>query len=158
MTEQSLYQEQVKALAHAAHGAGRLSGPDGHAVQDNPLCGDRVDIDIKMASDGTIAALGHDIRGCLLCQASASGLAAAAPGLRPQQITEARQAIERMLHAVDATSDSLDGMPAFAAFTAFLPVHRSKSRHACILLPFLATEKALEMATGTNSTKEDATC
>jgi nitrogen fixation NifU-like protein len=145
MTDQ-IYQGEVKALAQAAHGAGHLTDPDGHAVADNPLCGDRAGVDILLAADGSIAALAHQVRGCLLCQAAASGLAAAAPGLRPAQIVEARLTLERLLRAPEPSTGSLALPPAFAAFTAFLPVHRYKSRHDCVLLPFRAAEKALETA------------
>ncbi len=147
MSEDSIYHDAVKALARTACGAGRLPDPQGHAVIDNPLCGDRAGIDVRLAADGSIAAIGQEVRGCLLCQASASGLAAAAPGLRPEHIAEARRTLERMLRATDDGADSFEALPAFGDFIAFLPVRRHKSRHDCVLLPFRAAEKALAAAT-----------
>ncbi len=141
-----IYHAQVKAMAQAAHGAGRLADPTGRAVAYNPLCGDRAGVEVRLASDGSIAALAQEVRGCLLCQASASGLAAAAPGLRPEQIGEARRILEQLLRAPGPSTEAFARLPAFADFTAFLPVHRHKSRHDCVLLPFRAAEKALELA------------
>jgi nitrogen fixation NifU-like protein len=141
-----IYHAQVKALAQAAHGAGKLGDPQGRAVADNPLCGDRVSVDVRLAPDGSIAALSQDVRGCLLCQAAASGLAAAAPGLRPEQIADARHLLENLLRIPSPSADVFAGLPAFADFTAFHPVHRHKSRHDCVLLPFRAAEKALDLA------------
>ncbi len=143
-----LYQDPVKALAQAAHGAGRLADADGSAMIDNPLCGDRAAIDVRLAADGSIAALGQAVKGCLLCQASASALAAAAPGLRPEQIGRARQGLERMLRASDDGLGPFGEVSAFAALAVFLPLRRHKSRHDCVLLPFRAAEMALDLAGG----------
>ncbi len=72
-----LYQERIVALAKAKTGAGKLTAPTKTARRDNPLCGDRVIIDVKVDDAGKIAEIGHQVRGCLLCQASASALAPA---------------------------------------------------------------------------------
>lgn len=141
-----IYHAQVKALAQTAHGAGQMAEPHGRAVVNNPLCGDRASVDVRLAADGSIAALAQDVRGCLLCQASASGLAAAAPGLRPEQIGEARHILESLLRAAEPSADAFAALPTFADFIAFRPVHRHKSRHDCVLLPFRAAEKALDLA------------
>ena len=74
-----LYQERIVALAKAKTGAGKLESPTKSVRRDNPLCGDRVTIDVRLA-DGKIAEIAHQVRGCLLCQASASALAAVAVG------------------------------------------------------------------------------
>src|SRR5882724_6803424 len=73
-----LYQEHIVALAKAKTGAGKLANPTKSARRDNPLCGDRVTIDVKLDGQGRIAEIAQQVRGCLLCQASASALASAA--------------------------------------------------------------------------------
>ncbi len=78
-----LYQDRIVALAKAKTGAGRLAAPTKSARRDNPLCGDRVTIDVKLDGAGRIAEIAHQVRGCLLCQASASALAVG--GCRPQR-------------------------------------------------------------------------
>ena len=79
MTDQ-LYQDRIVSLAKAKTGAGKLASPTKSARRDNPLCGDRVVIDVKLDDGGKIAEIAHQVRGCLLCQASASALASVAVG------------------------------------------------------------------------------
>ena len=59
MTDQ-LYQDRIVALAKAKTGAGKLASPTKSARRDNPLCGDRVTIDVKLDGDGRIAEIRHD--------------------------------------------------------------------------------------------------
>ncbi|WP_439614285.1 iron-sulfur cluster assembly scaffold protein, partial [Reyranella sp.] len=63
-----LYQERIVALAKAKTGAGKLAESTKTARRDNPLCGDRVIIDVRLDGEGRIAEIGHQVRGCLLCQ------------------------------------------------------------------------------------------
>ncbi len=42
-----LYQERIVALAKAKTGAGKLENPTKTARRDNPLCGDRVILDVQ---------------------------------------------------------------------------------------------------------------
>src|SRR5258708_18045330 len=79
MTNQ-LYHEALMEAARQATGHGRLAKADAAATVDNPLCGDRVTIELRLA-DGRIAEIAHEVRGCVLCKASAAVLAPQA--LRP---------------------------------------------------------------------------
>src|SRR6516162_11673053 len=76
---QALYHSTLVEHAQAGRGRGRLAAPHLSATVDNPLCGDRVTIDLALA-DGRIAAVGHQVRGCLLCEAAAEIIADHAPG------------------------------------------------------------------------------
>ncbi len=133
MTEQ-LYQERILALAKAKTGAGKLANPTKSVRKDNPLCGDRVTIDVRL-DDGRIAEIAHQVRGCLLCQASAAALASVAVGKDAAGIGALRQDAER---AVGRAA----GTPA-EPFAAFAPVADHKSRQECVLLPFEALKEAL---------------
>ena len=73
-----LYHAELVARARQAFGEGRLPAAAASITLDNPLCGDRVTLDLEK-SDGTVKAIGHEVKGCLLCAASA-----AATGLRSQ--------------------------------------------------------------------------
>ena len=55
------------------------TAPTKSARRDNPLCGDRVTIDVRLDDSGKIAEIAHQVRGCLLCQASAVGAAPRLP-------------------------------------------------------------------------------
>ena len=84
MSVQELYQQAIKELAAAGAGQGRLEAPDARALLDNPLCGDRVEIEVKLSA-GRIAALAHSVKGCLLCRAAARRSANARPARAPRR-------------------------------------------------------------------------
>jgi nitrogen fixation protein NifU and related proteins len=123
------------ALAKAKTGAGKLSAPTRSARRDNPLCGDRVTIDVRLDGQGRIAEIAHQVRGCLLCQASASALAAVAVGRDAAGIEAVRHDAECAIGRERGES----GEP----FSAFAPVSSYKARHECVLLPFEALRDAL---------------
>ncbi|HEY6100497.1 MAG TPA: iron-sulfur cluster assembly scaffold protein [Anaeromyxobacter sp.] len=140
MTSDALYHEALLRLARAGTGAGRLGAPDATAARDNPLCGDDVVLDVSVR-DGRIAAVGHRVRGCVLCQASASVLGAVAPGRVPAEITRVRTALAAMLRE----GSDAPGAP-WEELAVFLPVRAVPSRHECVLLPFDALADAVARA------------
>lgn len=130
-----LYQERIVALAKAKTGGGKLAEPTKSVRRDNPLCGDRVTVDVRLDGQGRIAEIGHQVRGCLLCQASASALASAAVGRDAAGIADLRTQAEQALGRAPGEA----GEP----FAAFAPVAAHKSRQDCVLLPFEALKDAL---------------
>jgi nitrogen fixation NifU-like protein len=130
-----LYQDRIVALAKARTGAGKLAAPTRSARRDNPLCGDRVTIDVKLDDKGRIAEIAHQVRGCLLCQASASALSSVAVGRDAAGIKAFRHDAERAIGREEGEA----GEP----FAAFAPVKSHKSRQECVLLPFEALADAL---------------
>ncbi|PHQ70750.1 MAG: hypothetical protein COB93_04690 [Sneathiella sp.] len=127
---QELYQKKLLRLAANATGEGRMPDPDAEGTLDNPTCGDRITIQIKMDGD-KITALNHENRSCMLCQASASVLGEHAVGKRLPDILSVREEIEKMLLQSDVS-------PALAwdNLKTFAPVAGHPSRHTCVLLPF----------------------
>ena len=107
---------------------------------DNPLCGDRITLDIKLA-DGTVAALGHEVKACALCQAAATVIGRHAIGADPATLKEISLAVARILKP-----DGQVEVPKWSELAAFRPVAGHKSRHACVLLPFRALTQALDLA------------
>lgn len=139
MSAGQIYHEAIKALAAAAIGDGALAAPDGRALVDNPLCGDRVEMQVKL-SDGRIAALAHQVRGCLLCRAAASAIGKRAAGAKPGEI-------ERLSIAVSEMLEKQAAPPAdWQELEAFVPVHGHRSRYRCVQLPFEALVAALRAA------------
>jgi len=134
---EDVYQTDLLKLAARARGAGRLDHADVSAMVDNPLCGDRITVDLALDGE-RVAALGYEVRACVLCQASASVLGAHAAGHGTAELDALGEAIERMLkEGGEAPAGD------FAEYTAFEPVRRAKSRHECVLLPFRAIRQAL---------------
>lgn len=126
---QGLYREAIKALAAAGEGQGRLDAPDARVMLDNPLCGDRVEIDVQLSA-GRIAAIAHSVKGCLLCRAAAAVIGQRARGACAEEIERVAAQLSEML---EHSGPPPDGWPELAAFA---PVHDHRSRYGCVLLPF----------------------
>jgi NifU-like protein involved in Fe-S cluster formation len=140
LSASQIYQEAIKSLATAAIGQGALASPDGRALVDNPLCGDRVEMEVKL-SGGRIEAVAHQVRGCLLCRAAASVISKHAAGASPEEIDRVSIAVSEML-------EKQAPPPAgWQELDAFVPVHGHRSRYRCVQLPFEALLAALRAAT-----------
>jgi NifU-like protein involved in Fe-S cluster formation len=135
-----LYHQAILDLARQAGRTARLEGAQASVTVDNPLCGDRVTIDVDLA-DGRVRAVGHKVRGCLLCQAAAAAIAARAPG---ETAAALRGVAEQLDVAIRKDPSATDGL--WPELGAFAPVHQHKSRHDCVLLPFAALTEALDQA------------
>ena len=137
---EDVYQTELLKHAARARGAGRLAQPDASAMVDNPLCGDRITIDLAL--DGArITAVGYEVKACVLCQASASVLGQAAAGKPSDEVRAVGAELEAMLKAGGAAPSG-----EWADYASFEPVRRAKSRHECVMLPFRALERALAEA------------
>ena len=71
MTKPSIYRDLL--LEHARHpnNCGRLESPDLRATAFNPLCGDELELTLAVSED-IIQDCKTKVRGCSICQASAS--------------------------------------------------------------------------------------
>jgi len=132
-----LYNAGIKELAQAAHGHGRLPRADAAIRLDNPLCGDRIDLELALAGN-MLVALAHVTRGCLLCRAAASLLALRAPGHAAAEIAALSGTLRQFLAAPNGEALLWNEIEFFA------PVSQHRSRHGCVLLPFDALRDALE--------------
>ena len=137
MTVEDLYNQALVALARDRSRAGHLEAPAGQATLDNPLCGDRVGMEVRL-SGGRIEAMAHHVRGCVLCEAAASLLGRAAPGRTAAEIAAAREALEALLRRGTPPPEG-----PFGDLSAFAPVGPVPSRHSCVLLPFDALQAAI---------------
>lgn len=66
-----MYREQILDLARNPHNRGELEPNDASYEDTNPLCGDRVRIDLRI-EDRRISEIAFSGRGCAISQASAS--------------------------------------------------------------------------------------
>ncbi|WP_420404855.1 iron-sulfur cluster assembly scaffold protein [Nisaea sp.] len=136
---EALYQAEILRLAKEGRGNQRLDAPDASARVDNPLCGDRVTIDLSL-NDGKIAAIGHRVQGCALCEASAALIRENAPGHGLDELEAVRSRLLAFLAGCDGVD--LD----WKELESFAPVRDFKTRHDCVRLPFDAVLKALNNA------------
>jgi nitrogen fixation protein NifU and related proteins len=133
---EALYHEAILALAKDRTHAGRLEAPTRTATLDNPLCGDRVTLDIDLDADGTILRIRHFVRGCALCQASAAALAATLEGGNVTALAAAEAGLARALAGEKGAESDV--------WQSFSPVGRHSSRFDCVRLPLAAARRTLE--------------
>ena len=127
-----LYQARIVALAKskrvpASYRADQVGAARQPAVR-------RPGDDRRQVDDGKIAEIAHQVRGCLLCQASAAALASTAVGRDAAGVAEL---------ATTPSARSAVIRQGARPFDAFEPVANHKSRHECVLLPFEALKDAL---------------
>jgi NifU-like protein involved in Fe-S cluster formation len=142
--ELGIYNAHMLRLAAEAAGAGRLAERDASAEIVNPVCGDRIRVDLR--TDGTrIAALGYEVHACVLTQASASLLGRHATGRTTAEIREVAERIEAMLRA-DGGAPGGD----WSDYAALEPVRAHRSRHECVMLPLRALLAAFAAGASTD--------
>ena len=137
------YHAAIMGAAHRASGKGRLASPDASATVDNPLCGDRVTIDLRWAGPGEggpVSEIGHVVRGCVLCEAAATVIVEAGTGAPAAALRAAADRVRRML---EEGGPSPEGE--WRKAEMFIPVRPHPSRHDCVLLPFQALLEALDV-------------
>lgn len=132
-----LYQTEILALAKQGRSVARLENPTVSARVDNPICGDRVTVDLTV-ENGRITAVGAKVQGCALCQAATAIIAEASTGAPVAALEQAGDAVAGFL----AGTVGEDELP-WARLSSFAPVRAARSRHECVMLPFRAASKAL---------------
>ena len=149
MSASQIYQEAIMKLATTAAGDGVLAAPDGRALVDNPLCGDRVEMQVQV-TDGRITALAHQVKGCLLCRAAAAAIGTHAQAASGEEIKRVMNGVSEML------KNQAPAPAGWATLDAFTPVHGHRSRYRCVELPFEALLAALHAAGAANLSSGDA--
>jgi nitrogen fixation NifU-like protein len=77
-------------LEHAKHPSkfGRIAHPDLRFEAVNPLCGDRIRVELRLAVNGAVEEIRFSGEMCAIAKASASILFAAMEGMTPAAITD----------------------------------------------------------------------
>jgi nitrogen fixation NifU-like protein len=131
----NLYRDAVINHAVQAVGYRQDIGPSHHHESYNPLCGDRVEMQFRLAGE-RIEAAAFDGEACAICMASASMLCEAAPGMTPGQLQEQHELL------MTALKDK-QSKPGLESLQALLAVRRYPARVRCALLPWEAAIEAL---------------
>ena len=129
----TLYSAALLAQARSPQHAGTLDDPSHVWRVDNPLCGDRVTLHLKVV-DRQIVDVAHRTRGCALCMASASVMTTM---VLDRSIHEARS---RARGVVDALRPPA-GAPLLLedpALELFAGLEAAPGRTECVALPWVA--------------------
>ncbi len=132
-----LYSPALLARSRSPENTGPLPGATHSLRVDNPLCGDRVTLHLRVV-DGTVEAASHHTRGCALCLASASVLTHTITGRPVPDVAQQAQDIVQAL-ALDPLPHALD--PSLHLFDG---IRQAPARRTCVALPWQAVEKLLQ--------------
>jgi len=133
-----LYKKELLRLAADAHAAGRLAHVDASGHAHNPVCGDKVVVDLAVR-DGRIVEIAQETKACVLTQASASILGKSLKGAGRAEVEALRASLSAMLEANGPVpTRPFDDYAAFDAALAY------PSRHTCVLLPVDAVLQAFD--------------
>ena len=138
MALDDLYQEII--LDHyrsPRNRAPELENSDVHVHHSNPLCGDELDLRIRVADD-KLDALAYDGDGCSISMASASAMSEAVVGRTLSDADDLAEVFRLMMHGegLKREDDLLDGV-------AFQGVAKFPVRVKCALLGWMALKDAI---------------
>ena len=132
----TLYSPALLAHARAPQHAVLLEAPTHSVTADNPLCGDRIRLQVRVVGEeSVVAGVGHRTRGCALCIASASVMAEQIVGRPLAEARAARAAVEALIGGEGAVEAPLD---------VFVGVRAAPARAGCVTLPWRALDEIIE--------------
>jgi nitrogen fixation protein NifU and related proteins len=134
---ENLYQTQIIERSKMIDQATHLEDANCTGTASNPLCGDRISVELQLDGD-IIKSIACHVRGCLLCKASSSILAEQAKGLSFDGLITLYSDV---VNALNSSTDAPESFP--EGYRLFFPVRSHKSRHSCVMLPFDAVIKAV---------------
>lgn len=136
---EDLYQDIILDHYRKPHNrAPSLEDEDVHVHHSNPLCGDEMDLRLRVVDD-TVDGLVFDGEGCSISQAAASAMTDAVLGRDTKDALDLVEDFRRMMHGEEPAraDDLLDGV-------AFQGVARFPVRVKCALLGWMAVRDAIE--------------
>ncbi len=91
MAMEDIYRQYILEHYRDPRNHGHLDHPDVHAADTNPLCGDRIELDLQVA-DGRVTDVRFSGRGCAISQAAASMLTERIEGATLEELRALRPA------------------------------------------------------------------
>lgn len=146
-----LYQEVILDHGRRPRHAHRPAEFDATAKGDNPMCGDRVQVFVKLAADGAIAEAGFEGRGCAISIASADLMAETVHGRSQAEVRALFEALRQMATTGECPDCGGDLEEALERLQPLAGVHEYPSRVKCATLPWHALIAALEGVKETTS-------
>lgn len=134
-----LYQQVIVDHHRKPRNFRRLEHPTTSANGYNPLCGDRVAVELELAGD-VIRDIGFQGAGCAISTASASMMTAA---LKGKSVADAETDFERFHAMLTGAADAEQAAAALGKLAVFGGVREFPSRIKCATLPWHAVRAAL---------------
>jgi nitrogen fixation protein NifU and related proteins len=138
-----LYQEVI--LDHGRHPrhANRLEEFDATAKGDNPMCGDRVQIWLRLDTN-KIGKIGFEARGCAISVASADLMAETVQGRATSDTRALFEAFREMVRTGSCSTCEATIAEPMESLAPLAGVHEYPSRVKCATLPWYALMAALD--------------
>jgi len=135
----ALYQEVILDHYRRPRNKGALEAPTSHATLRNPLCGDEVDVQVKM-SEGRVEDVRFGGQGCSISQASASMMTELVKGRTPEEVHALGERFAAMIRGEPgAASDAALGQA-----RALSGVSRFPTRVRCAMIAWEAMARAVK--------------
>jgi nitrogen fixation NifU-like protein len=148
-----LYQELILDHQKNPRNFGELSGANRHAEGFNPLCGDKVSLDLKINGDGVIEDVKFKGSGCAISKASASMMTVA---LKGKKIGEAQE-LFREFHGLITGEKGVDAGADLGKLKVFAGVKEYPARVKCASLAWHTLQAALNNETNMVTTDDGMT-
>jgi nitrogen fixation protein NifU and related proteins len=150
MSEYSdLYQELILDHQKNPRNFGELAGANHHAEGFNPLCGDKVSLDLKVSAEGVIEDIRFKGSGCAISKASASMMTVS---LKGKKIEAARILFSQFHNLVTGQGDAQGGD--LGKLKVFAGVKEYPARVKCASLAWHTLQAALLNETNTVTTDD----
>ena len=134
-----LYSAEIRRHGRTPAHSARPDGFDVSARGDNPMCGDRVQVWVKVDSDA-VTGVGFEARGCAISIASADLMAETVAGMRAETVRGLFADFESMVRSGACP----DCGPEMDRLKPLSGVHEYPSRVKCATLPWHALVAALD--------------
>jgi nitrogen fixation NifU-like protein len=143
-----LYQEVILDHNKNPRNCRRMEDPDGFAHGNNPLCGDQIDVYLKL-KDGIVDDVSFDGHGCAICTSSASMMTTA---LKGKTEDEAHALFESFHHALTEDERRPEDVP-LGKLEVLTGVKDYPVRVKCATLAWHTFDAALRKLQGEISTE-----
>ena len=141
-----LYQEIILDHGRKPRNFRRLEAADRSARGDNPMCGDRMELEVKLAPDGSIADIAFQGRGCAISMASGSLMTEVVKGKTQGQARQLSDCFRELAMTGACPACAADIAEEMERLSPLSGVHEFPSRVKCATLAWHTLNAALEGA------------
>ena len=138
-----LYQELILDHYRRPRNKGTMEAPTSKASLRNPLCGDEVDVQVRL-DEGRVADVKFGGHGCSISQASASMMTELVKGRTPEEVRELGEKFAAMIRGEAGAASN----QALGQARALSGVSRFPTRVKCAMIAWEAMARAVKPASG----------
>jgi nitrogen fixation NifU-like protein len=138
MSLEQLYQQVILDHYRAPRNKGQLAKPTVDIEGYNPLCGDKIHIQLLIGDDKRVKDVKFHGQGCSISQASASMMTQKVIGKTVDEALSLREEFKKMMEGKDVDAESLGDLVALQGVSKF-PV-----RIKCALLAWASLKQGIE--------------